>query len=147
VARVTEIKRVKLETGLLVAGEIMQTAILLVEDSAEEAYIVRTELEVLGYSVSVVSNGLAAVEAAAENLPDLIIVVVRLPFMNGLQATSEIKKNPSTKRIPVLVATANAMPGDREKCLAAGCDGYIATPFTHMQLGMAIEGLLAQPSK
>jgi two-component system cell cycle response regulator DivK len=138
---------VKLETGLLVAGEIMQTSILLVEDCPDEAHIVRTELEVLGYSVSVVGDGLAAVESAAENLPDLIIVDVRLPFMNGLQAAAEIKKNPSTKRIPVLVATANATPGEREKCLAAGCDGYIATPFTHTQLGMVIEGLLAQPSK
>jgi CheY-like chemotaxis protein len=58
--------------------------------------------------------------------------------MDGLEATAQIRENPATRDIPILAATAKAMPGDREKCLAAGCDGYIAKPFNHMELDTAI---------
>ena len=122
----------------------MKPRILLVEDHPDQVELIQTELEFLGYAVTVAGNGLAAVEMAAQHLPDLIVMDMRLPKMDGLQATAEIKKNPRTKGIPVLAATVNAMPGDREKCLAAGCDDYIAKPFTHRQLGAAIEGLLSK---
>jgi two-component system cell cycle response regulator DivK len=95
-------------------------------------------------TLSLHAMGLAAVNMAAQYLPDLIVMDIRLPKLDGLQATAEIKKDHRTKMIPILAATVNAMPGDREKCLAAGCDGYIAKPFTHRQLGAAIEGLLSK---
>ncbi|MGH7826879.1 MAG: response regulator, partial [Candidatus Binatia bacterium] len=65
-----------------------------------------------------------------------------LPTMNGFEAIAKIRSSPKTRFIPILAATAKAMPGDRELCLKAGCDGYLAKPFSHVELGQAIEELL-----
>ena len=75
-------------------------------------------------------------------LPDLIVMDIIMPKMDGLQAATQIRQNSKTQAIPILAATAMAMPGDREKCLAGGCDGYIAKPFTYRELGAAIQKLL-----
>ena len=87
-------------------------------------------------------NGAEAVALAASEAPDLIVMDIRMPEMNGLDAAARIRQSPKTGAIPILAATAKAMPGDREKCLASGCSGYIAKPFTHRELGAAIRGLL-----
>jgi CheY-like chemotaxis protein len=137
----------KFGDGLLVSEESVNPCILLVEDQPDQVELIQKELESLGYTVIVANNGLAAVEMTAQHLPDLVLMDMRLPKMGGLQATCEIKKNHKTKFIPIIAATANAMPGDRERCLAAGCDDYIAKPFTHRQLGAAIQGLLGKQSK
>lgn len=79
---------------------------------------------------------------AISQLPDLIVMDIRLPKMDGLQATTLIRDNPNTGNIPILAATVNALAGDREKCLEAGCNDYIAKPFTHRELGAAIKRLL-----
>ena len=79
-------------------------------------------------------NGLQAVEKAASECPDLIVMDMMMPVMDGLQATSRIRQDPKTKHIPVLAATALAMRGDKERCLASGCNSYIAKPFTRGQL-------------
>lgn len=120
----------------------MKKRILLVEDDPGTIDVMRDELNFLSYEVALAENGLKAVEMAASGLPDLIVMDIRLPKMDGLQATSLIRADPKTKNIPILAATVNALPGDREKCLAAGCDGYIAKPFTHRELGAAIQKLL-----
>ncbi|HEY2987285.1 MAG TPA: response regulator [Candidatus Binatia bacterium] len=120
----------------------MPTRILLVEDDASTIDVVEKELEVLGYEVTVAVNGLDAVEKAASMLPDLIVMDIRLPKMDGLQAARLIRDHPKTGNIPILAATVNALSGDREKCLRAGCDDYIAKPFTHRELGAAIKRLL-----
>ncbi len=119
----------------------MKKRILLVEDHPGTIEVMQQELEVLGYEVTVAENGVKAVEMATSESPDLIVMDIVMPKMDGLQATSQIRKNPKTKDIPILAATALARPGDREKCLEGGCDGYIAKPFTHKQLGVAIEKL------
>jgi len=119
----------------------MKKRILLVEDHSGTIEVMQQELEVLGYEVTVAENGVKAVEMATSESPDLIVMDIIMPKMDGLQATSQIRKNPKTKDIPILAATALARPGDREKCLEGGCDGYIAKPFTHKQLGVAIEKL------
>ena len=120
----------------------MKKRILLVEDNSATVDIIQTELEFLGYESTVADNGKKAVEMAASHLPDMIIMDISLPKMDGLEATSLIRKNPKTKAIPILAATARALPGDKEKCLLGGCDGYIAKPFTHRELGAAIKKLI-----
>jgi len=120
----------------------MKKRMLLVEDNPATMDIVQTELEFLGYDTMVADNGKKAVEMAATHLPDLIIMDISLPKMDGLEAAALIRKNPKTKTIPILAATARALPGDKEKCLRGGCDGYIAKPFTHRELGAAIKKLI-----
>jgi CheY-like chemotaxis protein len=67
---------------------------------------------------------------------------IRMPKMDGLEAVARIRNNPKTRSIPIIAATGNALPGDREKCLDSGCDDYLAKPFTHRELRAAIEKLL-----
>jgi len=122
----------------------MKRRILLVEDNLGTIEVVREELELLGYEVVVAENGLVAVEMATSQLPDLIVMDIRMPKMDGLEAASRIRQDPRTQSIPILAATAKAMPGDREKCLASGCDGYLAKPFTHKELDAAIRRLLKE---
>jgi two-component system cell cycle response regulator DivK len=120
----------------------MQTRILLVEDDPGTIEVMQQELEVLGYEVTVAENGEEGVQMAVSQLPDLIVMDIRLPKMDGLRAATLIRDNPNTGNIPILAATVNALAGDREKCLEAGCSDYIAKPFTHRELGAAIKRLL-----
>jgi CheY-like chemotaxis protein len=118
--------------------------ILLVEDNPATIDVVQKELEFLGYDAITADTGDKAVEMAATHLPDLIIMDISLPGMDGLQATALIRKNPKTQAIPVLAATARALPGDREKCIQSGCTDYIAKPFTHRELGTALKKILKE---
>ncbi|OGQ89642.1 MAG: hypothetical protein A2253_00495 [Deltaproteobacteria bacterium RIFOXYA2_FULL_55_11] len=124
----------------------MKKRVLLAEDHLGTIEVMQLELEVLGYEVTVAQNGLEAVEKASAESPDLIVMDILMPKLNGFQATARIRQNPRTKDIPILAATALARPGDREKCLESGCDGYIAKPFTHKQLGAAIDRLIEAQS-
>jgi CheY-like chemotaxis protein len=116
--------------------------ILLVEDNPATIDVVQKELEFLGYDAITADTGDKAVAMAEAHLPDLIIMDISLPGMDGLQATALIRKNPKTQSIPVLAATARALPGDREKCIQSGCTDYIAKPFTHRELGAALKKIL-----
>jgi two-component system cell cycle response regulator DivK len=118
--------------------------ILLVEDNPATIEVVQKELEFLGYDTLTADDGGKAVEMAAVHLPDLIIMDISLPKIDGLEATALIRKNPQTQSIPILAATARALPGDREKCLQGGCNDYIAKPFTHRELGAALRKLLKE---
>jgi CheY-like chemotaxis protein len=122
----------------------MKKKILLVEDNPATIDVIQKELEFLGYESVVAQDGKEGVEKAASYLPDLIIMDISLPKMDGLEAASLIRKNPNTRPIPILAATARALPGDKEKCLQAGCDDYIAKPFTHRELGAAIKKLVRE---
>jgi CheY-like chemotaxis protein len=120
----------------------MKKKILLVEDTPMSIAVVTKEIEHLGYECVVAKDGEEAVKKAVEHIPDLIVMDISLPKMDGLQATAELRKNPRTQAIPVLAATARAMPGDRERCKEAGCDDYLSKPFGHKELGARIEKLL-----
>ncbi len=122
----------------------MKKKILLVEDNPATIEVVQKELEFLGYDTLTADDGGKAVEMAAVHLPDLIIMDISLPKIDGLEATALIRKNPQTQSIPILAATARALPGDREKCLQGGCNDYIAKPFTHRELGAALRKLLKE---
>lgn len=125
----------------------MKKRILLAEDDANTIDVMCMELEFLGYEVMVAKNGVEAVEMASTHLPNIIVMDIGMPKMDGLKAASEVRQNPKTRGIPILAATAKAVPGDREKCLASGCDDYIAKPFMHRELGAAIERLIKERSK
>ena len=119
----------------------MKKRVLLVEDNPPTADVLELELKHLGYEVRVAKNGLEAVKMAVSEPPDLVVMDIMLPELDGFAATRRLRENPSTRDVPILAATAKAMPGDKEKCLAAGCDGYIAKPFNHRELETAIAGV------
>lgn len=104
--------------------------------------VVSLELELLDYDVSIARNGLEAVEMAISEPPDLIVMDILLPKMDGFEASTRIRKHPRTQTIPILAATALCRDKDRDHCLASGCDDYIAKPFTHKELGNHIHRLL-----
>jgi CheY-like chemotaxis protein len=112
--------------------------VLLVEDNEATIDVVGMELNFLGYEVTIAKDGLQALKMLSEQLPDLVIMDIQLPKMDGFEAIRQIRANPAIRNIPILAATAKALHGDQEKCLAAGSDGYIAKPFTHRQLEVAI---------
>jgi CheY-like chemotaxis protein len=120
--------------------------ILLAEDNEDMARLICHVLEICGYEITIASDGLEAVEAATSGLPDLIIMDIQMPKMDGLEAVSRIRANPKTQALPILAATVKAAPEDREDCLASGCDSYIAKPFTRKELRSAVETLLEKPS-
>jgi two-component system cell cycle response regulator DivK len=107
----------------------MGKRILLVEDDAQNSYLIRFILERSGYTVVSVGDGVRAVEAAASESPDLVLMDMLLPRMNGYDATRAIKADPDTAEITVIALTAYSMKGDRERILEAGCEGYISKPI------------------
>ena len=104
-------------------------------------------MERLNYEVIGAKDGIEAVELATSETLDLIIMDIVMPKLSGLEAVSQIKKNPKTQAIPILAVTAMAQAGDQKKCLQSGCDAYIAKPFTFKKLEAAIERLLKESSK
>jgi two-component system cell cycle response regulator DivK len=118
-----------------------QRSVLLVEDIESTIDVVSMELKSLGYSVTVARTGLEALDRLAEHMPNLVIMDIQLPQMGGFEAVRRIRDNPAMRDVAILAATAKALAGDKEACLAAGCDGYIAKPFTHKQLDFAINAM------
>ena len=116
--------------------------ILLAEDNEDVAQILSVTLGFLGYEVIVARDGIETLELAPSLHPDLIIMDMLMPRMDGFQAVSNLRQHPETKNIPILALTALALVNDREKCLAAGCDDYISKPCTPQDLAAAVERLL-----
>ena len=103
--------------------------ILLVEDNEMNRDMLSRRLKRKGFELIYAGDGVEAVESAKQNLPSLILMDVSLPEMDGLGATKLIKRDPSTENIPIIALTAHAMEGDRERCLAAGCNDYDTKPI------------------
>ncbi|MGH2593040.1 MAG: response regulator [Anaerolineae bacterium] len=103
--------------------------ILYIEDNSESRTLVRRVLTAEGYTLIEAVDGWTGLRAIEENLPDLIIIDINLPGLDGYEVTSRIRMMPRLARIPIIAMTANVMQGDREKSLAAGCDGYIQKPI------------------
>jgi two-component system cell cycle response regulator DivK len=108
--------------------------ILIVEDDALNRDMLARRLTWEGYQVETAANGAQAVELASSALPDLILMDVGIPLLNGWQATQRIKTQPETLHIPVVALTAYALPEDRTKSLAAGCDDYETKPIDFPRL-------------
>ncbi|OAP41525.1 two-component system response regulator [Sinorhizobium glycinis] len=118
------------------------TRILLVEDNEMNRDMLSRRLSRRGFDVLIAENGKAGVELAASEKPDLILMDMSLPVMDGWEATRQIKANPLTSTIPVIALTAHAMASDRDMALDAGCDDYDSKPVDLPQLVRKIEQLL-----
>jgi len=103
--------------------------ILVVEDNGDNMFLTVMLLESAGHTVLSASDAEAGLALARAELPDLILMDIQLPGMDGLEATSLLKQDAATRVVPVLALTALAMKGDEERIRAAGCDGYIAKPI------------------
>jgi CheY-like chemotaxis protein len=116
--------------------------ILVVEDNETNREMLMRRLERLNYEVFTANNGKQGIESAETILPDLIIMDLSLPVMDGWEATRHLKASPKTNNIPVIALTAHAMTGDRAKALEAGCDEYETKPIDMERLRKIIESLL-----
>ncbi len=113
--------------------------ILYVEDNFENRILVRRVLEADGYKVLEAGSADMAFEQIKKHRPDLILMDINMPDMDGYTLTKKIKENPLYKDIPVVAVTANVMRGDKERSLDAGCDGYIQKPIDIDALPKQIE--------
>jgi two-component system, cell cycle response regulator DivK len=120
----------------------MTKRILVVEDQEDNRRIVRDLLASAGYEMIEALDGEAGVRLAETERPDLILMDVQLPLLDGHEATRRIKRNPALRAIPVIVVTSYALSGDDAKAMAAGCDAYVAKPFSPRQLLATIRKFL-----
>jgi CheY-like chemotaxis protein len=118
--------------------------ILLAEDNEANLVTVGDYLANVGYQVAVARNGVEAVARAQEQHPDLILMDIQMPGMDGLEATRRIRADAGLAATPIVALTALAMPGDREKCIAAGANDYISKPVSLKQLAARIAAHLPQ---
>jgi two-component system cell cycle response regulator DivK len=117
--------------------------ILVVEDNADNMLLTILLLESAGHTVLCAIDAEAGLTMARERLPDLILMDVQLPGMDGLEATALLKQDAATRAIPVIALTALAMKGDEERIRAAGCNGYIAKPMRIQEFLTAVAAHLA----
>jgi len=108
----------------------MSRRILVVEDQPDNRQILHDLLTSAGYVIIHADNGEAGVAAAAKERPDLILMDIQLPVVDGYEATRRIKADPMLRKIPVIVVTSYALSGDEAKAKAAGCDAYVTKPFS-----------------
>ena len=118
------------------------TKILYVEDNEDNVYMLKRRLERAGFEVLVAPDGEQGLAMAHDQRPDLILMDLSLPVMDGWEATRRLKGSEATRSIPVIALSAHAMPGDREKALEAGCDEYDAKPVKLPSLLAKIRALL-----
>jgi len=122
----------------------MKKKILIVEDIPGLIHILQLEVQRLGYETILASNGEEAVEMALAQLPNLIMMDIMMPEMDGLEAARRIRENPQTRTIPIIAVTALSSRKDKKKCLDSGCDDYLSKPFTASKLSSSITKLLDQ---
>ena len=118
--------------------------ILIVEDNPTNMTLAVFLLGSAKYTVLQAVNAEAGLTLARSELPDLILMDIQLPGMDGLQATALLKADPTTRTIPVVALTALAMKGDEERIIAAGCDGYIAKPLAYKEFLATVEEQLTR---
>jgi two-component system, cell cycle response regulator DivK len=113
--------------------------VLLVEDNEDNLVVYRTILEHVGFRVLEARDGEEGVSRAKENLPDLILMDISIPTIDGWEATQRLKADDNTKMIPIIALTAHALEEDRQKALQAGCDGYLAKPVEPRRVVQEVE--------
>jgi len=112
----------------------MAKVILIIEDEPKNLKLVRDLLQVSGYMTLEATNGETGITLANEKKPDLILMDIQLPIMDGIEATINLKKNKETEKIPIIALTAYAMVSDKKKILQAGCDGLLVKPIDIREL-------------
>jgi CheY-like chemotaxis protein len=106
------------------------TKILYVEDNEDNVYVLRMRLELIeGFEISIATDGAEAISSVMTYSPDIILMDLNVPVINGWEATRRLKADPKTAGIPVIALSAHAMAGDRERALAAGCDDFDTKPI------------------
>lgn len=118
--------------------------ILLIEDNEMNSDMLSRRLQRKGHEVIVAVDGVQGIELAHSQKPDLILMDMSLPVMDGWEATQQLKSAAETRDIPIIALTAHAMAGDREKCLEVGCDDYDTKPVEFSRLLGKIQALLAK---
>lgn len=118
------------------------TKILLVEDNEMNLDMLTRRLERRGFEVLVAIDGAQGIEVVKQEMPDLILMDMSLPVMDGWEATRRLKADPKLRHIPIIALTAHAIAGDRERCLAAGCDEYESKPVKFPRLLEKIQLML-----
>jgi CheY-like chemotaxis protein len=116
--------------------------ILIVEDNEMNRDMLSRRLARQGFEIALATDGKQGVEMAAKEMPDLILMDMSLPVMNGWEATEKVKSNPATRDIPVIALTAHAMSEDRDKCIAAGCNDFDTKPVDLPRLLEKIKALI-----
>jgi two-component system cell cycle response regulator DivK len=122
----------------------MSRRILVVEDQDDNRRIIRDLLSSVGYEMIEALDGESGVRLAASQRPDLILMDIQLPVLDGYEATRRIRQNPDLDQIPIVAVTSYALSGDDAKAAAAGCNAYVAKPFSPRQLLATIRELLAE---
>lgn len=124
----------------------MSGTILLIEDNEQNRYLVTFLLEKNGYTVVSAADGLQGLELAREIRPQLVLLDIQLPTMDGYSVAGELRAMESLSEVPIIAVTSHAMVGDREKAIAAGCDGYIEKPIDPLTFVTEIESFVATRS-
>ncbi len=112
---------------------------LIIEDHPDMLDVLSRQLEMLGFTVITVSNGADGVEKAIGEKPDIILMDIMMPGMDGREATRRIRSNPETKEIPILATTVLFRESELNECIEAGCNDYIVKPFTFEELREKIQ--------
>ena len=124
----------------------MSKRILIVEDQEDNRAILRDLLTSVGYDYIEAINGAEGVAAAERERPDLILMDIQLPIVDGYEATRRIRAIPALDKIPIIAVTSYALSGDEAKALAAGCNAYVTKPFSPRQLLAKVREFLGQGS-
>jgi two-component system cell cycle response regulator DivK len=122
----------------------MMKRILIVEDQEDLRGVLRDLLSGSGYAVIEATDGQDGVTKAKSERPDLILMDIQLPVLDGYEATRQIKADPTVAKTPIIAVSSFAMKGDEEKARAAGCDHYVTKPYSPLQLLRTMRGVLAE---
>jgi len=120
--------------------------ILVVEDQEDLRGVLRDLLLGSGYAVLEAADGQSGIATAKSDRPDLILMDIQMPVLNGYEATRQIKADPALAATPIIAVSSFAMKGDEEKARAAGCDHYVTKPYSPMQLLRVIRAILGEAS-
>jgi two-component system, cell cycle response regulator DivK len=129
----------------MISGATMNKTILVVEDQEDNRQILRDLLASAGLRMIEAHDGEQALAMARSDRPDLILMDIQLPLVDGYEATRSIKRDPELKHIPIIAVTSYALSGDETKAREAGCDGYVAKPYSTRHLLAKIGQFLEQP--
>jgi len=123
---------------------MMSRKILIVEDNQQNMKVVEMTLRPHGYTLLEATNGEEALEIAVRDKPDLIIIDIQLPKVNGLEVTRRLRQMPVFSHIPIIAVTAYAMKGDKEKAIDAGCNAYLTKPINTRELPGVVAKMLSE---
>ncbi|TET42858.1 MAG: response regulator [Dehalococcoidia bacterium] len=125
----------------------MKEKILIVEDNSQNVRLLKMALKAKGYTLLEAADGEKALDMAINNKPDLIIMDIQLPKVNGVEVTKKLRQMSDFKQTPIIAVTAYAMKGDEEKIMKAGCDAYLSKPINTRQLPEIVAKMLLQRQK